>query len=204
MVILGPADSGSGPVWAQEVSQRLLEPLGTRWSHTEGVATCARLVGAVLEPGDADVLLAAAYLHDVGYAPELVETGFHCVDGARFVRSCGHERLAGLVAYHSGAAVEARERGLGSELAEFNDERSLVSQALTYCDLTTDATGQPVPPLERLAEIRRRYGPSAAETHALDRSEPTVMSNVRTIAALLAARGIDDRARQLRDVRSRG
>ena len=28
----------------------------------------------------------AAWLHDVGYAPSLVETGLHALDGARFLR----------------------------------------------------------------------------------------------------------------------
>jgi hypothetical protein len=53
------------------------------------------------------VLVAAACLHDLGYAPALIETGFHGLDGARHLRALGYERLAGLVAYHSGARGEA-------------------------------------------------------------------------------------------------
>jgi HD superfamily phosphodiesterase len=121
----------SQPLWAEQVSRRLLEPLGARWRHALGVVERARVVGGALESGEADVLVEAAYLHDVGYAPELVETGFHAVDGARFVRACGRERLAGLVAYHSGAEAEAGERGLVSELEEFGNERSVPSRALT-------------------------------------------------------------------------
>ena len=36
-----------------------------------------------------DDLVAAAWLHDIGYAPELVETGFHPLDGARYLRREG-------------------------------------------------------------------------------------------------------------------
>ncbi len=113
MASFGAADSEL--VWAERVSRRLLEPLGARWRHTLGVAERARLVGGAFELGEADGLVAAAFLHDVGYAPELAQTGFHAVDGARFLRSCGYERLAGLVAHHSGADAEARERGLGRD-----------------------------------------------------------------------------------------
>ena len=70
---------------------------------------------------DRALLVAAAYLHDIGYAPELEDTGFHPLDGARWLRAHGHERLAGLVAHHSGA-VRGGARGLADALAEFPDE----------------------------------------------------------------------------------
>ena len=185
------------------MSRRLLEPLAARWRHTVGVAGRARAVGGVLAPDEAELLLAAAYLHDVGYAPELAQTGFHAVDGARFVRAGGHERLAGLVAYHSGAEAEADERGLVGELAEFEDERSVVSRALTYCDLTTDSEGRAVEPGERLAEIRRRHGPAAPEVRALERSRPALMDDLRAVKAMLAERGVRDLALPANEVRFR-
>jgi hypothetical protein len=120
------------------------------------------------------------------------------------VRACGHERLAGLVAHHSGAKTEADERGLIGELAEFEDERSAVSRALTYCDLTTDSEGQSVEPVERLAEIRRRYGSAAPEARALERSRSALLDDVRAVEVLLAERGIRDAARSADPLRSRG
>ena len=39
---------------------------------------------------DADLLEAAAWLHDIGYAPSLVATGFHPLDGARYLRDTQH------------------------------------------------------------------------------------------------------------------
>jgi hypothetical protein len=171
-----------------------LEALPVRWRHTLGVADRARVVGEALEDDQAELLLAAVYLHDVGYAPELAETGFHPVDGARFARAEGHERLAGLVAYHSHAETEAEERGVLGELSEFEDERSLVSRALTYCDVTTDSEGRPVEPEERLAEIRERYGPRSPEGRSAERSASALLDDVRTVETMLASRGVRDPA----------
>src|SRR5438034_220303 len=78
-----------------------LSPLGDRWLHVQGVARQAQRVAAILPAEDRDVLLAAAYLHDLGCAPPLAETGLHPLDGARHLRALGYGRLAGLVAYHS-------------------------------------------------------------------------------------------------------
>jgi hypothetical protein len=143
------------------------------------------VVGEALDRDDAELLVAAAYMHDVGYVPELAQTGLHALDGARFVRSAGHERLAGLVAYHSGAGAEAGERDLVGELSEFEDERSVVSRALTYCDLTTDAEGRSVEAEQRLADIRERYGSESLEARALDRSGAGLLDDVRIVEAML-------------------
>jgi HD superfamily phosphodiesterase len=66
-------------------------------------------------------LVAAAWLHDIGYSPELVETGLHALDGARYLCRAGIEgQIVSLVAYHSCAEIEADVRGLGDALsAEF-------------------------------------------------------------------------------------
>jgi hypothetical protein len=110
--------------WAAGYAEELLAPLGDRWAHVQGVVRQAQEVAAILPVEEREVLVAAAYLHDLGYAHALVETGFHALDGARHLRVLGHERLAGLVAYHSGAGGEAELRGLTAELAEFADEDS--------------------------------------------------------------------------------
>jgi len=167
----------------------LLEPLGARWLHTLGVAERAREFAGVLSGSDADALVAAAYLHDVGYAPELATSGFHPLDGACFVRAHGHERLAGLVAHHCSAQAEASERDLRDELAEFIDESSAVSRALTYCDLTTDTEGKRVESTERLRGIRKRYGAETPEARALERSELALLDDVRMAESMLAEAG---------------
>jgi len=40
---------------------------------------------APLFGADGELLVAAALLHDIGYAPDLVDTGFHPIDGARYL-----------------------------------------------------------------------------------------------------------------------
>jgi HD superfamily phosphodiesterase len=97
--------------WAKLQAERLMAPLGDRWVHVQAVADKARRVAAILPAEERDLLVAAASLHDVGYAPSLNRLGFHAVDGARFLRSDGQERLAHLVAHHSGARFEAGDQG---------------------------------------------------------------------------------------------
>src|SRR5215471_13992874 len=104
--------------WAEEIARKLLEiPLPRRWAHSQGVAAQARTLAPIL--GDkADLLEAAAWLHDIGYAPDLVDTGFHPLDGARYLRDTHHANthLCRLVAHHSCALIEARKRGLADML----------------------------------------------------------------------------------------
>jgi putative nucleotidyltransferase with HDIG domain len=83
--------------WATAQAERLIAPLGDRWTHVQAVADKARSLATVLPDEDADLLVAAALLHDVGYASSLNRLGFHAVDGARFLRAQGQERLARLV-----------------------------------------------------------------------------------------------------------
>lgn len=145
--------------WARSLAAaHLARQLPARWSHVQGVARRAGEVAPALDPEDAAVLVAAAWLHDVGYAPELRRTGAHQLDGGALLRGLGEERLAALVAHHSESRFELALMGLEGQLDAYADEDSPVSEGLTYCDLTTSPTGTPVDPEERLTEIRGRYG----------------------------------------------
>jgi len=143
---------------AEQTAARLLGPLGNRWLHTVGVAQRAAELAEPLGL-DADVLVAAAWLHDIGYARVATVTGFHPLDGAVYV--VGQQwsmRIAGLVAHHSGARFVATARGLGRALSAYRDESSPMSDALTYADQTVGVTGQPVTVSERRVEMLRRHG----------------------------------------------
>jgi HD domain len=179
-----PADL---PSWAEQQAAALLAGLGDRWSHVQEVAAQARRVSAVLAPKDRPYLIAAAWLHDVGYAPSLNKLGFHPVDGARYVRQHGQERLASLVAYHSGAQFEAEERGLVDALAEFEPEDGPLLDALTYADMTTGPAGQRVDLEERIAEILERYPPDDPVYRAIRRSRPMLREAVERTRARLEA-----------------
>ncbi len=171
--------------WAEDHTRRLLSPLGRRWRHAEAVAERARELANRLVPEDRDVLVAAAYLHDIGYAPQVAATGFHPLDGARHLRALGHQRIAGLVAHHTGARHEARLRGLHEELTEFEDEASLISVALAYCDLTTGPSGERMTPAERLLDVAARYGEESPVTGSLRAGWSELMDAVGQVEALL-------------------
>jgi hypothetical protein len=174
------------PAWAEQQAAALLADLGDRWSHVQEVVAQARRVSVVLAPEDRPYLIAAAWLHDVGYASPLNKLGFHPVDGARYVRQQGQERLASLVAYHSGARYEAEERGLMDTLAEFEPEDGPLLDALTYADMTTGPAGERVDLEERIAEILERYAPDDPVHRAISRSNPVLQEAVDRTRARLA------------------
>ena len=143
--------------WAAKQAEEFLSPLGNRWLHTQGVVERAREVGSIFNEKDRSLLIAAAFLHDIGYAPSLKITGFHPIDGAYYLLAQHQERLASLIAYHFEAHFEARLRGLVAELNTIPREDSLLADALSYCDVRTGPTGQHLSFEERLADIFQRY-----------------------------------------------
>jgi hypothetical protein len=179
--------------WAAQESRARLAPMGDRWAHSRGVAVCAQDVARAVDVHDRGVLIAAAYLHDIGYATELEVHGFHPLDGALWLQEEGHRRLAGLVAHHTGARFEAAAHGLTEALAAFDDERSAVSDALAYCDLTTGPTGNRVTATERLNEIERRYGAGSLVVRALEDASDALFAMVRRTEARLGGQPIDSR-----------
>jgi hypothetical protein len=171
---------------AREHAAVLLKDLPARWTHTEAVAKRARLVVEALRLGhEGDILMAASYLHDVGYAPAVRETGFHPLDGALHLRAVGRERLARLVAYHSGAIWEARLRELDQRLASFEPEVSVVADAQTYCDMTTGPAGELVTLAQRLTDVERRHGVDSLVMKALRGTQPELQRVVSVIEAAL-------------------
>ena len=176
--------------WAAEESERRLAPLGRRWAHTRAVVAKARQLATVLAPDDAEMLVAAAYLHDVGYEPELATAEFHPLDGAQWLAGQGQERLAGLVAHHSGSKHEAVHRGLDAQLGRYPDEDSLLTAALAYCDLTTGPGGESMTPDERLADVEVRYGADSTVTRGLRDAWPELMDAVAAVTERLADAGI--------------
>jgi putative nucleotidyltransferase with HDIG domain len=160
----------------------LAQALPRRWSHVQAVgARAVEVAPFVGSDEDGAVLVAAAWLHDIGYTPEAVDTGLHALDGARFLRSHGvDERVCALVAHHSAAMVEAELRGLADQLAaEFDREVSPVADALWFCDMTTGPDGQWVSVEERFTEIRARYGPGHVVTEFITRAAPVLSEAAR-------------------------
>jgi len=170
--------------WAEHLARALLqEPLPRRWAHVQGVAARARSLAPVLG-ADAELLEAAAWLHDIGYAPGLAATGFHPLDGARYLRDTQHAdtMLCRLAAHHSCAIIEAGERGLADILSsEFDPAPDVLATVLTCCDMTTSPDGEPVPVEQRLAEIRDRYGPGDLVSRSMRRATPMILRAVEQV-----------------------
>ena len=71
-------------------------------AHVQGVAARIRSLAPVLG-ADADLLHAAAWLHDIGYTPRLAGTSLHALDSARYLRP------------PAGTAVSHSSTGTGSD-----------------------------------------------------------------------------------------
>lgn len=175
---------------ARELARGLLaDALPRRWAHVQGVARQAEHTAGRLGYRDG-VLAAAAWLHDIGYAPAITDTGFHPLDGARYLRRRAvNEQIIRLVAHHSYALLEAAERGLGDQLVtEFPPPADpVLADALCYADMTTSPDGDRVEAADRLAEIQARYGPGDPVTRFIDRARPDILAAVSRTSRRLAA-----------------
>ena len=177
--------------WARGVAEHLLaEPLPRRWTHTQGVGHLAELLSDVLGE-EAEILAAAAWLHDIGYAPALVKTGMHQLDGARYLRDIedAEPLICSLVAHHTCASIEAGHRGTRDDLErEFPPVDSLLADALTYCDMSTTPDGELTNAKDRLDEILKRYGSGTLVFETMTEASPQIYESVSRISELLRPR----------------
>ncbi len=143
---------------AQQLAERLVKPLGRRWRHVQAVALRAAQIDRAVTPPHRTILIAAAWLHDIGYSPDIGHTKFHPLDGARYLQQEDWPPVVvNLVAHHSGARFEAAERGMTADLSEFPFEDSPLLDALVTADLTTGPNGELLTYDERISEILSRY-----------------------------------------------
>lgn len=179
-------------IWAQSLTEQILaESLPRRWAHSMGVGRRGESLADILGE-DAELLAAAAWLHDIGYAPGLAKTGFHPIDGARYLRDVegADPRLCALVAHHSCACVEAKRRGLADALlAEFEPADGLLTDAMIFCDITVTPEGRDTTPEDRLAEILERYGPGTIVYESMAEASPVILGAARRVSGLVAAQG---------------
>jgi putative nucleotidyltransferase with HDIG domain len=168
-------------------AEALVAPLGTRWTHVQAVAMQAAAMSATVGRSEGIFLVAAAWLHDIGYSPTIGHTRFHPLDGARYLRDEGWpEIIVNLVAHHSGARFEAEQRGLADELAEFPFPDGPLLDALALADLTTGPAGERLTYDERIAEILRRYPEDDPVHRAWLTAAPVLRESVQRAEARLA------------------
>ena len=172
----------------------VLAPGSDRLAHALAVGRRAQGVVAAHQFPQPDLVVAAAYLHDVGYAAAATDTGMHQLDGARYLRGLGYEAdLCRLVAHHTFALVEARNKGLDGALdAEFPRPATLDLDAMldvvTFCDLTTSHTGHPVTVDERFAGIYTRYPADHVVTRTMREVEPLARQAVERVRMIVPVR----------------
>ncbi|KWT63149.1 phosphohydrolase [Streptomyces albus subsp. albus] len=175
---------------AYSLTEALLsDPLPRRWRHSLGVAERARSLRPILGD-DSPLMESAAVLHDIGYSPLVASTGFHPLDGARYLRDhTGMDtRVIRLVAHHSCALLEAEERGLRDQLArEFEMEHPALVDAMIFCDMTTTPDGDPTTSESRVAEIVGRYGPDTIVGRFIQRAAPEIYAAVQRVSERLSA-----------------
>ena len=143
---------------AQEIAGDLLGEQGTRLAHVRTAGAVAGRLAILFSPDDAQLLAVAATLHDIGYSPRIAHTGFHPLDGALFLVAQGFpERLAGLVAHHSLAAMTAGAHGVHDLEERFPRQEGLLADALAYADMHSAPDGRIIPVERRLADIGSRH-----------------------------------------------
>ena len=149
-----------------------------RRTHSLAVGRKAEAAAAGIAPALRADLAAAAALHDIGYGH--VESGFHPLDGARFLARAGFSAVVcNLVVHHSASTYEAEERGI--DLAVYEDfavdqDLSEAHAVLWWADLTTGPQGQDVTVEDRLDEICSRYGPDHVVTRFVGRARPILLA----------------------------
>ncbi|MBB6374320.1 hypothetical protein BKA01_001542 [Pseudonocardia eucalypti] len=158
------------------MAERFVAPLGRRWLHVQGVAWRAAELAPAVPVEQRAPLVAAAWLHDIGYSPRICHTGFHSLDAARYLRATGWPAVVViLVAHHSGARFEAAERGLAHTLlAEFPYQDSPLHDALATADLTTGPVGERLSYEEWISDILGRYAPKHPTHRAALRAGPAL------------------------------
>lgn len=161
----------------QLAKKHLAETMPARWTHVKAVAHKVKaLADQLLDDDEVIVATVASWLHDIGYGPALAKTGFHPLDGARWLEELEcDKRIVNLVAHHSFAAIEAKERGLQKEMLAYENEKGLVVDILLYADLTTGPEGQTVTVEERIDEIISRYGEDHVVSRFIKRAKDDIM-----------------------------
>jgi hypothetical protein len=173
---------------AAALANRLLGEIGTRLAHSARVALEADSVSELLDAPWRSAIVDAAWLHDIGYSDEVASTGFHPLDGARWLKDHGWPiEVCQLVAWHTAASVEGALRGLEETLAaEFDPPPALATAALAWADLTSSTTGERSTVADRLADILRRYPSDSVVHRAIVEATPMLLESAQDIEAHLA------------------
>lgn len=130
---------------------------------------------------DVNEAYCAALLHDIGYLPELRDTGFHPIDGARFLIRRGYPRLAELIICHSNSPEQAQLKGL----EEINVSSDIIAKLITFWDVQIKQGGELVSYEDRLIDVLERYGVESQEYQAHKLAESRISRILHELGACL-------------------
>jgi hypothetical protein len=177
---------------AADLTRNLLDSNPDRLAHSQAVARRAELLTLAVDPQSTPLLVAAGWLHDIGYAPPLRDTGFHPIDGAQYLHRIGWPpAICSLVAHHSGARFVARVVQLDQQLDSYPFSQDLLSDALTVADQTIGPKGQAMTVDERMSDMLKRHGPDSPNALAHPRRELYIRAAASRVAERLERSGID-------------
>ncbi len=175
---------------ARDLVGRILEEDPERVHHCAEVAVRAQALVATVPPSAAETVVAAAWLHDIGYGSRLRDSGYHPLDGAQYLRREGWpEAVCDLVAHHSGSRFVAHVRRLDDRMRAFEFVEDPVSDALTVADNTAGPGGTVMTVEERLRGKLKRHGPDSWTARANPERDDYIRAAARRVAERLAALG---------------
>lgn len=187
-----PSRGQTGCKW-QERLDALFAAHGSRLAHMRDAAEVAADVAHLLclAPADARRLARAALAHDIGYAPALRRTGYHPLDGALFLETCGEDPLV------VEAVLRHSRAGQGSHLPEAVrqfyagrpplPEAAWLVDAVTLCDWRAAGVGGRVSLGQRLRDILLRH---PGDTAKAARARRLVAEVRRHLAQAMADHGL--------------
>lgn len=162
-------------------SSKTCSALSTEWLQTFFSPTEMRyqhILGVVQKANNSP----ESYLHDIGYSPSLVHTGFHPIDGALYALEHDFElEVVMAVLFHGGALGEAKLRGgaireIYEKLSKFiTPSQQERIDFLTYCDIHTSPNGQTITLEERLTNIWSRYDEETVVYQNMKQQVPYLM-----------------------------
>lgn len=141
---------------AQDLATAILADDQALLGHSQTAAEQAARACARLGCRDTDVVVAATWLHDIGYAHTLRSTGFHPMDGAlALMKDDWPDRVISLVAHHSQATMEAPYYSVAHHLRLIDSVSGLPADIVTFADVTSSRSGGIVTPAARIEQLRQ-------------------------------------------------
>jgi len=143
---------------AHMLAKSLLADDPRRLAHVRGAALIAGMASGALRVDQPETVVAAALLHDIGYAPAVARTGFHPLDGALFLAREGWpESVVLLVGHHSHAVLLAPYYRVHNAMALLDRVPGQAEDIITFSDLRAGANGMGAAPRDRIDDMRRRH-----------------------------------------------